>query len=127
MIMQQDSTTSMTLEGHCDAGWVSDPNDRRSISGYCVFLGSNLVSWQSKKQHVFSKSSTGAEYNSMAHLVAEISRISSLTKELQLPLSRPLIVRCDNLSTIILSNNPIQHARTKHVESNLYFVRDKVA
>ena len=52
----------LDIKGHTDADWESSVTDRRSTSGYFTFIGGNLVSWQSKKQNIMSRSSAEAEY-----------------------------------------------------------------
>ncbi|KAK2396286.1 hypothetical protein QL285_057944 [Trifolium repens] len=58
--------------GYSDADWAGDASDRRSTSGYCVFIGGNLISWKSKKQTVVARSSTEAKYRAMAHATYEL-------------------------------------------------------
>ena len=65
-------TSSITsLSAYSDADWAGCLDSRRSSSGYCVFLGDNLVSWSSKRQTTVSRSSTEAEYCVVTHAVAE--------------------------------------------------------
>ncbi|XP_021995754.1 uncharacterized mitochondrial protein AtMg00810-like [Helianthus annuus] len=64
---------STTLTAYSDADWGGCPDSRRSTSGYCVYLGSNLISWSSKRQPTISRSSAEAEYRGVANTVAEIS------------------------------------------------------
>jgi hypothetical protein len=92
-----------------------------------VFLGDNLVSWSAKRQTVVSRSSAEAQYRAVANGVAEATWLCQLLLELQAPLSWCMPVYCDNISAVYLSNNPVQHQRTKHVEIDLRFVREKVA
>ena len=54
-------SSSLAFQGYIDADWPSCPNDRRSTSGYCVYLGSSLVTWSSSKQLVVSRSSAKSE------------------------------------------------------------------
>ncbi|KAL6348536.1 hypothetical protein AAG906_013156 [Vitis piasezkii] len=94
--------------------------------GYGVFLGRNLVSWSSKKQHVVSRSSTEAEYHSMALAIAEVYWLRMLFKELAIGLIHIPTIWCDNIGAIALASNPVFHARTKHVEIDYHFIREKV-
>ncbi|KAL6310823.1 hypothetical protein AAG906_017309 [Vitis piasezkii] len=64
--------------GFCDVDWASNPDDRRSTTDFCVYLGSNMMSWNSKKQNTVSRSSTKAEYRILATLATEVTWILSL-------------------------------------------------
>jgi hypothetical protein len=92
-----------------------------------VFLRDNLVSWSAKRQVVISRSSTEAKYRAIANNVVEATWLCQLLHELQTLPSRCTLVYCDNISAVYLSTNPVQHQRTKHVEIDLHFVREKVA
>ncbi|GJX95536.1 ribonuclease H-like domain-containing protein [Tanacetum coccineum] len=74
-----------------------------------------------------SRSSADAEYRGVAIVVAETCWLSNLLRELHTPLSSTTLVYCDNVSTVYLSCNPVQHQRMKHIEINIHFVRDLVA
>ncbi|XP_062158954.1 uncharacterized mitochondrial protein AtMg00810-like [Alnus glutinosa] len=73
---------SLQLNGYCDSDWAGSPDDRKSTTGYGIYLGSCLISWAAKKQSVVAKSSTEAEYLSMALAFAEMYWIRMLFKEL---------------------------------------------
>ncbi|KAJ9542159.1 hypothetical protein OSB04_028665 [Centaurea solstitialis] len=125
--LQLHVSPSSDLIAFTDADWGGCPASRRSTSGYCVFLGDNLVSWSSKRQGVISHSSAEAEYRGVANAIAETSWIRNLLRELHRPPTKATIVYCDNVSAVYMSSNPVQHQRTKHIEIDINFVRDKVA
>ncbi|XP_026384872.1 uncharacterized protein LOC113280467 [Papaver somniferum] len=120
------ATTLTGLTAYSDADWAGCPDSRRSISGYCIFLGDNLVSWSSERQATVSRTSDEAEYRGVANVVAETTWLRNLLLELHLPLRHGTIVYCDNVSVVYMSGGPVQHQRTKHVEIDIHFVRDRV-
>lgn len=119
------ATDKFSLFAFSDANWGSDPDDRRSTSGFCIYFGENLVSWSSKKQVLIACSSTKTEYRSMALATTEILWIESLLSELQVPFTKPVLY-CDNLSAVSLTHNPVLHSRTKHMELDVHFLREKL-
>ncbi|GKB87010.1 ribonuclease H-like domain-containing protein [Tanacetum coccineum] len=125
--LQLFSSPTTDLVAYSDADWAGCPTTRRSTSGYCVFLGNNLLSWSSKRQPTLSRSSAEAEYHGVANAVAETCWIRNLLRELHSPLSSATLVYCDNVSVVYLSCNPVQHQRTEHIEIDIHFVRDLVA
>ncbi|KAL3641175.1 hypothetical protein CASFOL_016143 [Castilleja foliolosa] len=115
-----------SLRAYTDADWAGCPTTRRSTSGYCVYLGDNLISWSSKRQTTISRSSAEAEYRGVANVVSEISWLRNLLLELEHATTHATLVYCDNVSSIYLAHNPVQHQRTKHIELDIHFVREKV-
>ncbi|XP_078167096.1 protein DA1-related 1-like [Carex rostrata] len=91
----------MNIEGYCDSDWASCQDVRRSTTGYCMFVGGNLVSWKSKKQPVVSKSMAEAEYRVMALGVAGMLWLKRLLEELN-------------------------HDKTKHMEIDRFFIKEKL-
>ena len=117
---------STEIVGYCDADWAGDRVDRRSTTGYCTFIGGNLVTWKSKKQKVVSCSSAEAEYRAMRKLTSELIWIKGLLKDLGIEVTTPITMHCDNQAAIHIASNSVFHERTKHIEVDCHKVRQAV-
>ncbi|KAL5549706.1 hypothetical protein UlMin_004937 [Ulmus minor] len=95
------ASSSLKLKASSDFDWGSCLDTRRSVTGFCIFIGDSLVSWKAKKQTTVSRSSAEAEYRALASTTSE-------------------------LAIVHIATNPIFHERTKHIEIDCHFIRDKV-
>jgi hypothetical protein len=120
------SSGHLRIEGYTDADWVGSPSDQKSTTGYCTFIGGNLVTWRSKKQSVVARSSAEAEYRAMAHTTCELTWLRTVLQEYGLLTQGPTPLYCDNQVAIHIASNPVFHERTKHIEVDCHFVRSKV-
>ena len=118
--------SGLDLEVYTDADYAGSIVDRRSTSGYCTFLGGNLITWCSKKQKVVSRSSAEAEFRALAQGLCEALWITRILRELRCPVSSPVRLFCDNKSAISIAHDPVQHDRTKHIEIDRHFIKEKL-
>ncbi|GJW42432.1 ribonuclease H-like domain-containing protein, partial [Tanacetum coccineum] len=102
-------TSGMFLTAYSDADWAK-----------CI------VQTNSKKQNTLSKSSTEAEYKAFASVTSEVIWILNFLKDLQIENLLPALLHYDSNSAIKIAANPDFHEKTKHLEIDLHFVREKV-
>ncbi|PRQ17191.1 putative RNA-directed DNA polymerase [Rosa chinensis] len=114
------------LVGYSDSDWAGNSIDRKSTTGYCTFIGGNLVTWKSKKQTVVARSSAEAEYRAMASIACELIWLKTLLGDLGIICPTPITLHCDNQAAMHIAANPVFHERTKHIEVDCHFVRDQV-
>ena len=116
----------MHIEAYSDAGYAGDKGDRKSTIGYCTYIGGNLVTWRSRKQKVVSCSNAEFEYRAMAETAQEMVWLRSFLEDLGISSPFPMPMHCDNQAAIFIAGNSTFHERTKHIEIDCHYIRDKV-
>ena len=115
--------SNFELIRYSDFDYVGCKVDRKSTSGTCQLLGRSIVSWSSKKQNSVALSTVEAEYISAGSCCAQLLWIKTTLYDFGVHFNNvPLL--CDNESAIKLTNNPVQHSRTKHIDIHHHFIRD---
>ncbi|CAA7018785.1 unnamed protein product [Microthlaspi erraticum] len=122
----EDPERYRRLIAYCDSDYAACPVTRRSLTGFAEMLGDSPINWKTKKQRVVSRSSTEAEYRSMADTTNELKWDRELLSCFGVQQTEPMRLYCDNQSALYIANNPVFHERTKNVETDCYYVRDEI-
>ena len=113
------------LIGYSYADYAGCRIDKKSTTRTCQFLGNKLVSWFSNKQHSISTSTAEAEYIAAESFCAHILRMRNQLADYGLQLEK-IPIFCDNTSAIAITENPVQHSRTKHIDIRYHLIREYV-
>jgi hypothetical protein len=116
----------VSLSGGSDSSYGSLLEKGHSISGCYFKLGNSLISWYSKKQNTVALSSCEAEYMALSKSATEGIWLKNLLGDLGYQNQSPVVIYCDNKSTISISKNPVFHSRTKHIAIRHHFIREKI-
>ncbi|GKG19963.1 putative copia-type protein, partial [Tanacetum coccineum] len=116
----------LQLRGWCDTDSAGCPLTRRSLTGWAVYLGDSPTSWKTKKQHIVSRSSADAEYCSMAITTCELKWLKSVLPSLGIHQVKPMSLYCDSQAALHISQNPVFHECTKHIEEDCHYIRDEL-
>ncbi|GJT28628.1 hypothetical protein Tco_0908903, partial [Tanacetum coccineum] len=113
------------LKAYSDSDYAGCNLDRKSTSGGCQILGGKLVCWSAKKQSSMAMSSAEAEYVAATGCCAQVPWIKSQLADYDV-LYDKVPIFFDNTSAIAISNNPVLHSRTKHIDIKYHFIRDHI-
>ncbi|XP_070672142.1 uncharacterized mitochondrial protein AtMg00810-like [Malus domestica] len=125
-IASQFMNGNTTIMGYADANWAGNSLAHKSTTGFCTFVGGNLVTWRSKKQSVIARSSAEAEYRAMASTTCELIWLKRLLSDLGFPSNQPMSLFYDNQAAMHIASNPVFHERTKHIEVDCHYIRAQV-
>nr|XP_016436695.1 PREDICTED: uncharacterized mitochondrial protein AtMg00810-like [Nicotiana tabacum] len=120
------NSPSLSLSAFCDSDCDACPDTRRSATEFCILLGIH-ISWKAKKQPVVSLSSAEAKYRAISKVVAELTWVVQILSDFDVDVSSVVLVFCDNQAAIHIAKNLIFHERTKHIELDCHFVRNKLS
>ena len=113
------------LTGFCDADYGSDPDTRRSTTGYVFVLNGGAISWASRLQKTVAASTTEAEYMSESAAIKEALWLKTLLTDLGYTITT-INLKADNQAAIKLMHNPIVSQRSKHIDIAYHFARQRV-
>jgi hypothetical protein len=122
----ESKTDSWNIQAFSDSDFAGDKDDRKSITGYVIFVSGSVISWKSKSQPCVTLSSTEAEYVALNETVREEKFLFQLLEVLGIRVERPAKVFVDNVGCIFLSQNKTSGERTKHIDMKYHFIREQI-
>ena len=124
--LKYDAKQMINLEGYVDLDWLGSAIDRKRTSGCCFSIGSSVISWFSRKQSCVALSTTEAEYVAACSASCEAVWLRKLLSDLFDLQPDATCIYCNNQSCVKLSENPLFHDKSKHIEIKFHYIRDMV-
>ena len=124
--MWYDRSNDFTLYAYTDVDWVGNMDDRKSTTGGAFFLVGRLVSWLSKKQDCTSQSIAEVKYVVVANNCNQVIWMKQMLKDIRIEFNEPIVIHCDNTSTVNMSKNLVLHSKTNHISIKYHMLREKV-
>ncbi|GMI95547.1 hypothetical protein HRI_003224000 [Hibiscus trionum] len=121
-----------TLEGYCDANWVSDSDEVSSTSGYVFTLGGAAISWKSSKQTCIARSTIESEFIALDLAGQEVEWLRSLLADIPLwgSPTPPVSLLCDSQAAICVAKSQVYNGKKRHIrirhESVRHLIRNGV-
>jgi Reverse transcriptase (RNA-dependent DNA polymerase) len=121
-----DENDKWHMKMYTDSDWAGDKENRRSVTGYIMFLCGVPIIWKSKLQKTVSLSSTEAEYYALSEAAKEVKFIIQVLLSVNIQVKLPVIVHVDNVGAIFMSENVTATSRTKHIDARYHFIREYI-
>ena len=121
-----NNKNKVMITGYCDADWAGDKKDRKSTTGYCVYVNNNLIAWNTHKQATVALSTAEAELMAITELTKEIMWLKQMVSEMGFDEVLPAVEHSDNQAAVNITNNDVDHNRTKHIEIRHMYVRSEI-
>jgi hypothetical protein len=115
-----------SLSMYTDSDWAGDKENRRSVTGFVIFLSGVPIYWRSKLQKSVSLSSSEAEYYALSEAAKEIKFVVQLLESVHVKVKFPIMVKVDNIGAIFMAENNTATGRTRHIDARYHFVREFV-
>ena len=117
---------SWDLFCYSDSDYAGNPDTRRSVTGFVLFVRNVPVCWRSKAQRIVTLSSTEAEWYALSEAVKEVIFVVQLIESIGIQIQLPVIVRVDNVGAVFMAKNITTTGRTKHVDIRTKYVNEYV-
>jgi hypothetical protein len=124
--LRYTSSGGLFLHGYVDDDWERSTVDQKSTSRYCFSLGSTMISWPSRKQGSIAHITIEVEYIAISDASKEAVWLIKLVSGLFGENLETTVVHCDNQSCIKLTENPVFHDMSKHIDMRYDYIRDLV-
>ncbi len=120
--------TLKSLKNYTNSNWTENQDIRRSISEYVFNVDSDVINWFSKRQFIVTLFICEIEYTRQTLIAKEAIWLRNLMTQLtcDVEYSQTMMIYENNQNVIVLIKNSQFHARTKHIDIQIHFIKEKV-